>query len=243
MYTAGRSSRRADTWLGPGCRGGAVLRPGVLRSPIHVLTDESIEHRELHAAAVALRRSLQKLLCGRERVVDTLSRMERDSAAARLRHDWDMPAIRRIEQCQVDPDASGRDTCGSWLPLARWPQNWRSAEIPSAGPAAAGPSSKRAAMHFRPASQAPRANPKPSNNDPGPRIAKTPSCAFWLPKEPAARTLPTTPHGLHMTTPNQARGVNWPLATCVIALGCVRRTSMGRWAVVRGPWRAGSRRR
>lgn len=70
---------------------------------------ESIEYRELHAAAAALRRSLQKLLYDRERVVDTLTRMERDSAGARLRLDRDMPAIkRRLEQCQADPDACGK---------------------------------------------------------------------------------------------------------------------------------------
>ena len=35
--------------------------------------------------------------------------MERDSAAARLRLDRDMPAIkRRLEQCQADPDACGK---------------------------------------------------------------------------------------------------------------------------------------
>ena len=76
------------------------------------LTDrpvESIEYREQHAAAAALRRSLQKLLYNRERVVDTLTRLERDSAAARLRLDRDMPAIkRRLEHCQADPDASGK---------------------------------------------------------------------------------------------------------------------------------------
>jgi hypothetical protein len=70
---------------------------------------ESIEYRELHAAAAALRRSLQKLLYDRERVVDTLTRMERDSAAARLRLDRDMPALRkRFEQCQAAPDACGK---------------------------------------------------------------------------------------------------------------------------------------
>ena len=76
------------------------------------LTDrpvESIEYRELHAAAAALRRSLQKLLYDRERVVDTLKQMERDSAGAHLRLDRDMPAIkRRLEQCQADPDACGK---------------------------------------------------------------------------------------------------------------------------------------
>jgi hypothetical protein len=70
---------------------------------------ESIEYRELHAAAAALRRSLQKLLYDRERVDDTLARMERDSAAARLRLDRDMPALkRRFEQCQAAPDACGK---------------------------------------------------------------------------------------------------------------------------------------
>jgi hypothetical protein len=70
---------------------------------------ESIEYRELHAAAATLRRSLQKLLYDRERVVDTLERMERDAAAARLRLERDLPALkRRFERCQAAPDVCGK---------------------------------------------------------------------------------------------------------------------------------------
>jgi hypothetical protein len=76
------------------------------------LTDrpvESIEYRELHAAATALRRSLQTLLYDRERVADTLTRMDREDTAARLRLERDLPRLRqRLERCQANPDACGK---------------------------------------------------------------------------------------------------------------------------------------
>ena len=70
---------------------------------------ESIEYRELHTAAVAVRRSLEKLLYDRERVTDTLERMDRDAAAARRRLERDLPAVkRRLAQCQETPGEDGR---------------------------------------------------------------------------------------------------------------------------------------
>ena len=68
---------------------------------------ESLEYRELRAAAAALRQTLQKQLYERERISDSLVRMERDSAAARLRLDRDLPRLRsRLQQCQATPDES-----------------------------------------------------------------------------------------------------------------------------------------
>ena len=70
---------------------------------------ESLEYRELHAAAAALRQALKKLLYDRERVVDTLDRMDREDTAARQRLDRDMPALRkRFEQCQAATDVCGK---------------------------------------------------------------------------------------------------------------------------------------
>jgi hypothetical protein len=70
---------------------------------------ESLEYRELHAAAAALRQTLQKLLYDRERVADTLTRMDREDAAARLRLERDLPRLRqRLERCQADPDTCGK---------------------------------------------------------------------------------------------------------------------------------------
>ena len=71
---------------------------------------ESLEYRELHAAADALRRSLQKLLYDRERVADTLLRMDREDTAARLRLARDLPRIKqRLERCQATSEFCGKD--------------------------------------------------------------------------------------------------------------------------------------
>jgi len=71
---------------------------------------ESIEYRELRAVAAALRQTLQRLLYDRERVVDTLARLEREGAAARLRLDRDLPRLRqRLEQCQRTSEFCGKD--------------------------------------------------------------------------------------------------------------------------------------
>jgi len=70
---------------------------------------ESVEYRELRAAASAVRRRLAKLLYDRERVADALERMEHDAAAARQRLDRDGPELkRRRAQCQATPEAGSR---------------------------------------------------------------------------------------------------------------------------------------
>jgi len=78
----------------------------------HLLPDrpaESIEYRELRAAATAQRRSLQKLLYDRERVADALERMDRDHDTARRRLEHDLPALKqRLAQCQQTPHQDGR---------------------------------------------------------------------------------------------------------------------------------------
>jgi hypothetical protein len=78
----------------------------------HTLPDrpvESVEYRELRAAVTAARRNLEKLLYDRERVADTLERMERDTAAARQRLERNLPRLnRRLAQCQATPDADSK---------------------------------------------------------------------------------------------------------------------------------------
>jgi len=70
---------------------------------------ESIEYRERRAAATAVRRSLEKLLYDRERVADAVERMDRDAAAACLRLERGLPALRqRLAHCQATPGEDSR---------------------------------------------------------------------------------------------------------------------------------------